>query len=559
MSGGFKVKTPGRIEYTEEQLQALTEKVLNGTLSLEERQMLVDFLKAFDWMARQLQEDSLTISRLRKIFGIQTEKTAELLKKNPEAEKGKTDSHPSPNSDPDPNPDLPSKGDLKKNADKDPGNSHGKGHGRIGADDYPGANKIIYHHPHLNPGDACPECPGKLYDTKDPGKVLTVKGMAPLSVTVYEYQKLRCNSCGKTYSPPLPPEATKEKFAASANSMICLLRYEGGFPMYRLEKLQKNFGMPIPVSTQWGCIQSVFQCALPVWLEIQNLGAQGEILYNDDTSIQILSLLKENQEAEDQGKKLERCGMFTSAIISIFENHKIMLFFSGRNHAGENLVNLLKKRDPSLETPIQMCDALSRNTSDEIEVILSHCLTHARRPFFELYDIFPSECLEIILKFREIYKNEAETKKQIMSPAQRLAYHQIHSAPMMDQIKAWGENQFKDKKVEPNSSLGKAIQYFLNHWIPLTEFLRTEKVPLTNDLCEQLIKTAIPHRKNSLFYKTLKGAMTGDCLMSLIQTAIQAKENPFDYLNALQQNETQVKKNPAAWLPWNYKKNLDSS
>ena len=48
------------------------------------------------------------------------------------------------------------------------------------------------------------------------------------------------------------------------------------------------------------------------------------------------------------------------------------------------------------------------------------------------------------------------------------------------------------------------------------------------------------------------GALVGDVLMSLIQTAKRAGANVFDYLTRLQTHAADVKKNPEAWLPWNY-------
>lgn len=52
----------------------------------------------------------------------------------------------------------------------------------------------------------------------------------------------------------------------------------------------------------------------------------------------------------------------------------------------------------------------------------------------------------------------------------------------------------------------------------MTLFLRAPKAPLDNNLYEQVLKKAILHRKNSLFYKTEHGAYVGDLFMSLIHT-----------------------------------------
>jgi transposase len=72
--------------------------------------------------------------------------------------------------------------------------------------------------------------------------------------------------------------------------------------------------------------------------------------------------------------------------------------------------------------------------------------------------------------------------------------------------------------VEPNSNLGKAMKYMLNHWSKLTLFLKIERTPLDNNPCERSLKVAIRNRKNSLCYKTLIGANAGDIFMSIIQT-----------------------------------------
>jgi len=112
------------------------------------------------------------------------------------------------------------------------------------------------------------------------------------------------------------------------------------------------------------------------------------------------------------------------------------------------------------------------------------------------------------------------------------------------------------KHVEPNSPLGKALNYLTKHWDELTLFLRKVGAPLDNNVCEQILKRAIIHRKGSLFYKTVRGAEVGDIYMSLIQTCRQCDVNPFDYLNALQQRAQEVIDAPARWLPWNFREQL---
>jgi hypothetical protein len=93
--------------------------------------------------------------------------------------------------------------------------------------------------------------------------------------------------------------------------------------------------------------------------------------------------------------------------------------------------------------------------------------------------------------------------------------------------------QFDEKLVEENSGLGKAISYVLKHWTKLTQFLHIPGTPLDNNICEQSLKRAICHRKNSLFYKTPNGASVGDMFIGLIHTCSYAEVNPFEYLRQI--------------------------
>jgi transposase len=143
-----------------------------------------------------------------------------------------------------------------------------------------------------------------------------------------------------------------------------------------------------------------------------------------------------------------------------------------------------------------------------------------------------------------------------MSPEQRLGFHQEHSGPLMKRLHEWMEAQLAEHKTEPNSGLGKAISYLLNHWLKLTLFLRQAGAPIDNNIVERALKRAILNRKNALFYKTLNGAAVGDLFMSLIHTCELNKANPFDYLTELQKHSEELKQKPAEWMPWNYRETL---
>ena len=202
--------------------------------------------------------------------------------------------------------------------------------------------------------------------------------------------------------------------------------------------------------------------------------------------------------------------------------------------------------------PIQMSDALARNTPGEHPTQAANCIPHGRRKFVEVYAAFPEEAAFVLESLRPVFRTDQQAQQEGLSPAARLLLHQRESGPRMQALHDWMAKQFADHLVEPNSGLGQAITYLQNHWEKLTLFLRVPGTPLSNNLCERALKKAILHRKNSLFYRTLNGAKVGDLFMSLIHTAELHHVEPFDYLVTLLRHEAAVALDPAAWMPWNY-------
>ena len=262
------------------------------------------------------------------------------------------------------------------------------------------------------------------------------------------------------------------------------------------------------------------------------------------------------EEMAPGGDWSERTGIFTSGIVSTKEGRKIALFFTGRKHAGENLADVLRRRAAGLKPPIQMADALCRNLPAEFKVFLGNCNAHSRRRFVKVVENFPTECRYVLETLGVVYKNDATAKAESMSPEERLRFHQSRSGPLMEKLHAWMTEQIEEKKVEPNSGLGEAITYALNHWKKLILFLSVPGAPIDNNVVERALKKAIIHRKNSLFFKTQNGAHVGDIVMSLVYTCQLEGVEPFDYLNELQRHATDLAANPQEWMPWNYRETL---
>ncbi len=527
------------------QIEQLIERLKQTNLEPQEMTLLEHVLRTFLSLVSLLQEKRASIKRLKRmIFGSKTEKRKSRSK--PDAEP-QSDSGASAQKSPPPDQSTTESSASAEALEAPP---QPCGHGRKGPEDYPGAKVIRLFHTKLQAGDHCPnpDCRGCLHRLKKPSPKIYLTGHPVVSATRYDREVLRCTQCQAYFRAELPegvPE--KGKYDPTADVAIVMFKYGAGLPFYRQARLQESCGVSVAESVQFERCEVVAGVVLAVYKLLRRLGADGRVFHSDDTTVVILACVREDKALEEGEKN--RATQTTGMVIRC-ERWMIALYESGRRHSGENLDRLLEKRSEGLETPIQVGDAASSNWSRKSETIESKCVAHGRRKLTDIEESFPVECEEVLLGLAKVYGIEAETKG--MSEAERLAHHQTHSQSIMDELREWIEAQFRERRVEPNSALGKSLQYWLNHWEGLTRFLSVAGAPLDNNLAEQALKRFVLFRKNSLFYKTPHGAGVGDILLSVIETCRLNEVNAWEYLVMLMRNAARVKEDPSAFLPWNY-------
>ncbi len=533
------------------QIETLIKRAEDGLLGAVDAFLVINLAQLVLTLLRVIDDKNVSIARLKKmLFGPKSEKRRNSQKHPNQSGNPPSNETSSTNEKAEENlsasvesqvtPDEQAKTDLEKK--KKPG------HGRLGAKDFPGAQVIICLHEDLRPNDKCPHqhCRGNLRDTNEPSILIKREARPIIDATKYERQVLRCSRCRDRFTAKLPDNISEEKFDVTADVMIAILHYSASLPFYRLEQMQMNLGCPLPASTQFGRAEIVANAAHPVFLELKRVAAKCGLIHTDDTTVLILTLIKENKLLSDK----DRRGMYTTGIGARSPEFDIVLYCSGRMYASENLDQLMIKRPDDLTEFILMADAANKNFTKKFSAILAKCLAHGRRKFVDCEPAFRTECGIVLNKLGEVYKIDAQTKD--MTPLERLAYHQTHSKPIMEELKKYMDNLINVDKKEPNSALGKAIKYMNTHWLHLTQFLQTAGCPLDNNFIERCLRKAVILRKNSLFFKTTHGAAIGDLLMSILGTCNLNNINPFDYLIALMKNKKEVRLHPELWLPWNY-------
>lgn len=584
-----------------EAVQQLIAEVETGVIGPNAQKLIILILKSFLYITSLLDEKAGTIKKLiRRIFGLKSERNApknppknKQKKSPPKPKQGEAD-EPDQNAEAksnqdeatdsnseapkdqqqqnaiNPNQSAAGDGDAQDKAQSKRGGGNASPHSR---DDYPGANRCPVNHETLKAGDLCPECLKGRLVVAPPGVFFEWQGQMPLNLNIYDLERLICHTCKKTFTAavPVPTQTVDDQAAepgqavgkvdafASANAIVAYLRFVCGVPLNRFSAMMLEIGIPISPSNLDRMLRQVNYALRPIYDYLRSMAANADIIMGDDTGIKILEYQADADD--DPQSNAKRC--LSTVIIAQSGAKRIILVHSGRSAAGKNISKLLQMRKDDLPALLYMSDALAANKlTTDFTVIQGKCWDHARRNFYDLHDQNDYRIQIILGHIKRIYMHDRQTKH--MSPEDRLAYHQLHTALLLRRLRWWivlvkrswrGHHRGK-RPIQPNSSLAKAIKYLDNHWQGLTEFIRIAGMPLSNCLTEQAVKKAIIHRKNSLFYRSKKGAQRGDCLMSIAFTCQYYRVSAFDYFTKALENRSLFFKRPGDFLPWNYRDNL---
>ena len=266
------------------EIEALRQRLRNGQIHEQDLQLLDRLLGSLLSLVNLLQQKNASISRLKRLlFGPRSDARTP----HNQASISETDSSPATTftDEPTASASSPPHAAPEQTPRKPPG------HGRRKASDYTGATVVPCTDPTLQVGDRCPHCAGHLYDTNAPSIFIRLTGQPVVGATRYEQQVLRCSSCQERFSAPLPAGVPAQKYDASADVAIALAKYGAGIPCYRLEQMQQACGVPLPESVQFERSEVVADTLLPVYLQMSELAACGEVLYVDDTRVRILDLI----------------------------------------------------------------------------------------------------------------------------------------------------------------------------------------------------------------------------------------------------------------------------
>ena len=281
---------------------------------------------------------------------------------------------------------------------------------------------------------------------------------------------------------------------------------------------------------------------------------------DDEDSLDVLvcSLVNEHSYTLQDPTKLKQYSH--SCLTGVVNNgHRVVFHRSHHGSAGNLLSSLLETYGEYREQKsLFILGDLSAGNKVKVQGKLNStiqyagCTAHARRAPFkhrndhdELYGFL--RCFKIMaFAENQIKKHIGQNNYDEKALYYRAKYSQKAWEILLNRAKTAMAN-------EPQSSnLYKSAKYIVNGYDKLTLYLKHPSMPADNNLVERLLRDEKLIQNNSKFRVSYEGRTALDIIRTVYVTA---KENNVDfrkYAIALLRNREAAKKDPAAWLPWEW-------
>jgi len=371
----------------------------------------------------------------------------------------------------------------------------------------------------------CPCCQGTLHEMST--QVRQEIAVIPPQIKVvkhvqYIYACRRCEKENistpiiKAYMPnPLLPGSLA---SPSILAYIMDQKYTNSMPLYRQEAQLTRLGLELSRQTMANWVLA----ACDPWLKLiydrlhEHL-VKRDILHADETTLQVLK--EPGRSAESKSYMwLYRTGR---------EGPPIILYEYQTTRASKHPDKFLSGFRGYLQT--DGYSAYGKLTG----ITTVGCWAHARRKFTDALKALPAASRDnpVAARIGLDYCNKLfaiERRIKELSAYDRYVKRLEESKPLLDEFYGWLKRQ--RQHALPKSTFGQAVNYCINQWDELNNFLLDGRLEIDNNRAERSIKPFVIGRKNFLFSNTPRGASSSAIIYSIIETAKENKLSPYNYL-----------------------------
>ena len=330
--------------------------------------------------------------------------------------------------------------------------------------------------------------------------------------TVRPKYACQCGEAGVAIAPLPPRLIPQSKLGLGLAVHIVLARYDDHLSFYALERIfRERHGVEIPRQQMVQWVEHIALWLRPLYEAMWREMKAGGYLQIDETPVKVL-------DPEVRGRAAQGYLWF----FAVPRGDVILEFSRSR---GQQVVRqrLVGFRGTIQTDAYEVYNAIERK-EDAVQRI--GCLAHSRRPFYQALKQSVREAIWFIGQIRELYRLEERIGG--LGPEERYGIRNEQAPPLWEAMKKRAEEL--RPKLLPQSTLGQAVNYFLNDYEALKGYLKDGRFEIDNNLVENDIRPAAVGRKRWLFIGHPSAGWRSAVMYSVLGSCRRRGLNPYEYL-----------------------------
>ena len=323
----------------------------------------------------------------------------------------------------------------------------------------------------------------------------------------HKRQKYSCKGCHSVVTAPGGVKLTPGgEFSIQIATQIACDKFEDHLPLERQRNQMRRAGLNLEVKTLYGLTEHLYHRLYDLNEMIRQDVLEEKWIHIDESPISFYNPKK------------------SKGYVWSMSNSRGAYYQFEPTRSGKVAREMLQ----GYEEGVVVTDGFSgyHFLDDEDKIIHAYCWAHVRRKFYEAMS-FTKKCGVVVDLIDDLYEVEHEGE----SLDHLLCLRNEKSTLIVKKIDDWIDSM--DGHYLESTSLGKAIQYYLQRKDGLHYFLENKYVPIDNNMAERRQRCPVMGRKNFLHFKSVNGADVGSFFYSVIESCKSNGLNARAYINEM--------------------------
>ncbi|NYI49364.1 IS66 family transposase [Macellibacteroides fermentans] len=333
------------------------------------------------------------------------------------------------------------------------------------------------------------------------------------------YRQYNCVQQEKVYSGKAPRSPLQNSnYDASFIAGMLQLRYVYSMPVERIVKYFTENGFELNKATAHGLIKKSAGLMDRLDDVLHTAILEDDYLCMDESYHTILT-----KEKNKDGKGVRK-GYIWAALANT--KKLVQYFYENGSRSREVLTNYIGNHYKGAIQSDGLINYKILETDTYPDVIRLACFQHCKRQFLDLAN--DKEAIGIVNIINRLYQAEHKIDPK-WKPDKILEHRQEYAPPILAELKSKLLEIQSNPSTLPKSPLSKAVNYTLNEYDALCNYIVRPDYALDNNAVERCMRSISLSRKNSLFCGSHAGAKRTALLYSLSISCKLHNINSFEY------------------------------